>query len=192
MAEVSLIGNIVVIATNQVRIRASSKLHDVIIIAPQVNVEDGTAGSFQVFASNQINVGKRANLTYPSVLAVKAKPNNEEIQQSFEPNIHLAEGAELRGFIIHIGNDEVNPYKPNIKINDRASVYGEVYCTDNVELKGNVYGTLFTANFVSLENGNIYQNHIYNGRIRSELLPKEYAGLNFENSNTNTVAKWLY
>jgi len=68
-----------------------------------------------------------------------------------------------------------------------------VYCTANLELKGWVNGRVHTQAFVALENGRIYQNHLYNGRINGTVLPLSYAGLELEGQNTSKkLMKWLY
>ncbi|MGC1633475.1 MAG: hypothetical protein WA749_15300, partial [Gelidibacter sp.] len=66
-----------------------------------------------------------------------------------------------------------------------------VFCNNNTELRGTVYGTIYTSNFVAQQSGSIYQNHIYNGRILSKELPTEYIGLQLE-STQKGVMKWLY
>lgn len=190
---VTLVGNILVRASQKIVVRASSQLRDVVLIAPDVEIEPMATGVFQVFATTTIKVGKSVKLDYPSVLAIKAESNRTSLQTPSRPNIELGENAQIRGMVVFESNEEeMNLYTPNIKIDKRAFVLGEVYCTHNVELKGSVYGSLITNGFISLEQGNIYQNHIYNGRIESELLPDSYSGLCFESSKINSIAKWVY
>jgi hypothetical protein len=68
-----------------------------------------------------------------------------------------------------------------------------VYCTKNLELNGRVRGNVTTDGFIALENGSIYQNHLYNGIINSKDLAKSYAGLLLASREQNKkVIKWLY
>lgn len=188
----TLKGNIIVQASRRILVKSTSQLNDVLLIAPSIEIENWTKGNFQAVATKTIWVGKGAELSYPSILAVKARVQDSILHQSFEPNIALDSYAQVRGMVLYEDTSEPNRFKPNIRIGEHAKVHGEVYCTKNVELKGSVYGSLTTSGFVALENGNIYQNHIYNGSIRSELLPIEYAGMTYQNREPNQVAKWVY
>ncbi|MEM8927866.1 MAG: hypothetical protein AAGC45_06665 [Bacteroidota bacterium] len=189
---VTLLGNIIVRASRKIRVRNSSRLSDVLLLAPSIEIENWTKGNFQAIATKTIRVGKGAELAYPSVLAVKARTQDSILHESLEPNISLDTYANVRGMVLY--KDERGPerFKPHIKIREFAKVHGEVYCTQNVELRGSVYGSLTTSGFVALENGNIYQNHIYNGHINGGMLPVEYAGVSYNAKGPNQVAKWAY
>ena len=109
-----------------------------------------------------------------------------------KPNIHIDAYAKVRGMVIYQDKNKTKSYKPHIKINEHAKVMGEVYCTQNLELKGSIYGSATTNNFVALENGNIYQNHLYNGKINNSLLPAAYGGISYSTTSSNQIMKWLY
>ena len=188
----TLKGNIMVVASRKILVRATSQLHDVLLLAPSIKIENWVKGNFQAVATKTITVGKGVELDYPSVLAVKANGRDSLLGQSFEPNILLDSYAQVRGIVVYEDDGEYNRSKPHVKLDEHSKVYGEVYSTQNVELKGSVYGSITSAGFVALENGNIYQNHIYNGSINSEILPLEYAGISYQNTTANQVAKWVY
>ena len=192
LGNITLKGNIIVRASHSIRVKASSNLRDILLLAPTIQIEDRTKGSFQAVANTSIRIGKGAELAYPTVLALKTVGHDDARNQSPEPNILLDSNAQVRGIVLYEDTSEPNRFKPHIKIEEHAKVYGEVYSTQNVELIGSIYGSLTTAGFVAVENGNIYQNHIYNGRINSGLLPMEYAGLTYQNTVSNQVAKWVY
>ena len=75
--------------------------------------------------------------------------------------------------VVYLGNDPPNNYKTQIELQETAILIGELYCNQNTELKGTVYGTVFAKNFIANQFGSIYQNHIYNGKINVHQLPKE-------------------
>jgi hypothetical protein len=70
-------------------------------------------------------------------------------------------------------------------------IKGEVYCNTNIELKGTVFGTVYTSNFIAKQSGSVYQNHLYNATIVVDSLSQKYVGLPFSNSKKG-VLKWLY
>ena len=190
--EIILTGNIIVWASHKIEVKASSRLQDVLLLAPNVEIDDWSKGNFQVLASKTIKVGRGAVLEYPSILAVKTYGRDSLFQKSIEPNIYMDSHAQVRGMVLYQDQSDPNRIKPHIKIDENAKVIGEVYSSQNVELKGSVFGSLTTSGFVALENGSIYQNHIYNGQINSEILDRQYAGLVYGNSIPNQVVKWLY
>jgi hypothetical protein len=193
LEEVTLSGNIVVQATHKIVVEASSILHDIILIAPIIEIRNWTKGNFQALAQKTIKVGKGCKLDYPSVLAVNLIRKDSLINQSMEPHIALDSYAELRGFILFKeDHEEPNLYKPHVHIDENAQVHGEVYSSQNLELKGKVHGNVTVGGFVALENGNIYQNHLYNGKINSGTLAEQYAGIAYENQKTDQIIKWLY
>ena len=188
----TLSGNIVVWASNKIVVNATSKLTDVILIAPKIEIAHWTKGCFQALASQSILVGKGCELSYPTALVVNNQQKDSLALQEVKPNIHIDAYAKVRGMVIYQDKNKTKSYKPHIKINEHAKVMGEVYCTQNLELKGSIYGSATTNNFVALENGNIYQNHLYNGKINNSLLPAAYGGISYSTTSSNQIMKWLY
>ena len=195
LREVELTGNIIIQSSSVIKVFPSAKLTDVILIAPKIEILDNVMGNFQGFATKEISVGKNCKLKYPTTLIVYEKKTNVVLNQS-NPNenlyqIRIQSGSEIKGIVGFLSDDEVNNYKPQIIIEENTYITGEVYCSQNIELKGTVEGSVFTKGFVANQFGSIYQNHIYSGKILSTNFPKEYCGLIIEES-TKKVAKWLY
>jgi len=192
---VRLTGNIMVQSKTKISVDASSALKDVVLIAPEIEIQNNVIGNFQAIASKKISVGKSVNLQYPSALVLNEK--NKEIQlepldQDLEQNtMVINDNSTIKGLVMYLGIEKPNNHKAQIELKEQAIVYGEIYNNQNTELKGTVYGTVYTNNFIANQFGSIYQNHIYNGTIIIDELPKEYAGLSFNNSKKE-VLKWLY
>lgn len=188
--DVVLKGNIVVQSETKIVLHPSSKLVDVILIAPQIEIKDNVTSIFQVFATKQITVGENCKLNYPSALVlnnkITAAIDSNYMRESF---IELGTNSILKGAIVFLGNNK--NYKAQIRIKESSTVVGEIYCNKNVELLGAVSGTVITSGFVANQSGSAYQNHIYNGKISIDDLPEEYVGLSFYGSKKG-VAKWLY
>ena len=162
-------------------------------MAPVIEIRDWTKGNFQALAQKTIRVGKGCRLDYPSVLSVNLARKDSLLKQRMEPHISLDSYTELRGFVIFMEDDDApNRYKPHVHIDENAKVHGEVYSSQNLELKGKVYGNATVGGFVAVENGNIYQNHIYNGSINAPSLPAQYAGIAYEDQPIDQIMKWLY
>lgn len=195
---VELTGNIIIYSDSKITVYPSAKLQDVILIAPGIEVKDGVQGNFQAFAEKKIIVGKNCIIKYPSAFlliesntsntqGLALNPDHEDINQ-----IIIDENSDIRGIVAFISKEIIGSsnYKPQIVIEENATIMGEVYCNGNIELKGIVKGSVYANGFIANQFGGIYKNHIYNGQIVSSENPIQYSGLVFNNSK-QTVAKWL-
>jgi hypothetical protein len=116
----------------------------------------------------------------------------DDSKASTEHNrIVINDYSTIKGLVMFRGIEMPNNYKTQISMTEKSIVSGEVYCNQNLELLGTVYGTVYTNNFLANQAGSIYQNHIYNGTILANELPKEFSGLAFRDSKKK-VLKWLY
>lgn len=195
LRSIALQGNIIIRSDKIIQVDASSKLEDVILIAPEIQILDNIVGNFQCFASKKINIGKNCKLNYPSSFVLISKDTTNNTSEKKEENsIFIAENTDLKGSILFYKEEEYkNPnFNPQIIISKNTTITGEVYCNKSTELLGSVFGSVYTQNFITKQNGSIYVNHILNGIINSEKLPKPYCGLPIENIRNHRVAKWLY
>ncbi len=189
---VELVGNIIIHSEVKIKVYPSAKLKDVILIAPQIEILESVSGNFQGLASKKIIVNEGCNLKYPTALLLleKKQPtmqnNNKEINQ-----IIINKNTNVKGIIAFITEDKTDTYKPQIVLEENTIITGEVYCNQNIELKGTVKGSVYTKGFITNQFGSVYKNHIYNGKIVSKDLPSQYCGLSLKNSQQK-VAKWLY
>lgn len=193
LAEHELIGNIIICSDRKITVSQMAKLKDVILIAPDIEIKDHVQGQFQAIASAHIQVGKSVNLSYPSALVLieKQPPGLQATTQDVSHFIRMDTKSNISGQVVFIGQDPNNTHKAQIYIAKDASITGELYCNQNTELLGAVYGSVFTSYFVAKQTGSVYQNHIYNGTISITDLPENYVGLLFNNSKKG-IAQWLY
>jgi len=187
---VELTGNIILNSRTKIRVHSSAMLADVILTAPEIEILDEVKGNFQAVATKQIKVGKKCNLNYPTGLVLLEEKKNTSESTKELKQIRLNKNTTLKGIIVFISDDRKDNYNSQIIIEENATIYGEVYCNQNIELKGTVNGTVYTKGFVANQFGSVYKNHIYNGKILSSKLPEQYCGLQFKNAKLKT-AKWL-
>jgi cytoskeletal protein CcmA (bactofilin family) len=200
LENIRLTGNIVIVADEVIKIHSSARLQDVILLAPKIEIGDGVVGNFQAIATKGIEVGQKCNLFYPSVLAVNFSHNGMNLSRNTGadvmnrlPKVFIGKNSEIRGFIMALEENEERQYTPQIKIETNALIQGEIYVTKNLELKGTVQGMVTTDGFIALENGNIYQNHLYNGVINSTQLSPAYVGIPLTDRVQNKkLMQWLY
>lgn len=200
LENISLTGNIVIVADEVIKIHSTARLQDLILLAPKIEIGDGVVGNFQAIATEGIEVGQKCNLFYPSVLSVNStnikmhlSSNTGADVMNRPPKVFVGKNSEIRGFIMALEENEERQYTPQIKIETNALIQGEIYATKNLELKGTVQGMVTTDGFIALENGNIYQNHLYNGVINSTQLSATYVGIPLADRVQNKkLMQWLY
>ena len=164
-------------------------MKDVIILAPNVIIEDGVKGTFQVIATNNIHVGKNVRLDYPSCVLVV----NKNIVIEKENRLFIDEGSTVKGVVGFLNKENVlrDNFLTQVYISKSSLVYGEVYCEGNLELQGKVIGTVFSNQFVVNAAGTIFINHLLDARINSLEFPDFYGGI-LLNNQSKSIVKWLY
>lgn len=187
---VSLKGNIVISSETAITIHPTTVLEHVIIMAPEINIQANTNGSFQALATQKIKVGKGCKLEYPSALVVLQK-DLQNMDKQKEPSLEIFEKSSIDGVVLYQTDTNGFNYYTQLFIASNSVIKGEVYCEKNLELKGTVKGTVYTGNFIAREYGGVYVNHLYNGVINSQELPNQFAGL-FVNTTKMAIAKWVY
>jgi cytoskeletal protein CcmA (bactofilin family) len=187
-------GNIIIKSDTLIRVKSTALLKDIILVAPNVEIEDGVAGNFQVIASKRITVGKNCQLNYPSALVLNQdnKENSNLITGNiFENKIFIDKGTLIRGSVLYFQTKELPDFQTQIILENEARIKGQVYCNGNFELRGTVSGSVYTKQFVANQAGSIFVNHIYNGVIENENIPDVFGGIIFENQ-PKIIMKWLY
>lgn len=194
LTNTELSGHIKVISTSKISVDASSKLNDIILIAPIINIKAGTKGCFQAFAQTNLTIGKGSQLDYPSVVMLKEKvvtSDSLSTHQESNAKLQIKANSNIKGIVAFIRDAKPNNFNPQLIVESGTTINGEVYCNQNIELQGDVLGTVYASNFIVNQAGSIYQNHIYNASITVNDLPVEYSGLLFKNSK-KSITKWLY
>jgi hypothetical protein len=182
-----IVGNYIIKSDNTITIKATSKLKDIIIIAPKIIVEDGVIGNFQAIAFNGIQVGKNVKLSYPSALVI-----HEQNVLSDDSMLFIDSSSVIKGVLMFVSKkDLLNSFATHIKVSEETKIVGEIYCEGNLELNGSVWGSVYTHQFLTNTAGTIFVNHLYNAEISSDEFPCFYSGILFENQTKN-IMKWLY
>lgn len=187
-------GNIIIKSDTIIRVKKTALLKDLILIAPIIEIEDGTKGNFQAIASKKITVGKGCKLDYPSALVLYQDNKNNPYVQSiiqFDNQIFIDAATVIKGSVCYFQTKEPTDFQTQIVLEKDARIKGQVYCTGNFELRGTVSGTVSTRQFIANQSGSIFVNHIYNGVIENENIPSIYGGIVME-ATPKTVLKWLY
>ncbi|WBX75090.1 hypothetical protein PG911_10515 [Tenacibaculum ovolyticum] len=168
----SLSGNYILESQQEIFIKKNNKLNDVIIKSPIVRIEEGFKGVIQVLATKKVVIEKNVILKYPSVIYVSGKKNEVEIK--------VGENSEIIGLVVAISNN----YKENkVLISKNSIIAGSLYCSGEVEFKGEMYGTIYAHEFYLNTGESEYQNALLNFNLY--LLPEFFQKISIIDSGDN-------
>lgn len=189
LSNVSVTGHISIQSQTKIIVDVSAKLTNVILVAPIIEIRQHVKGTFQAFATERISVSEHVALEYPSALVLQGDYVKDE--SSNAKMIYVADNSVIKGNVLVLGKTLPNNYEAQVKIMPNAVIKGTIFCEQNLELRGTVYGTVYNNNFIIKEAGSIYQNHLYNAKINSSELESEFVSIPMEQSKRG-IAKWLY
>ncbi|MEP0262325.1 hypothetical protein [Dokdonia sp.] len=188
----SIENNIIIKSDSLIRISAFAKAKNVILVAPHIIIEDNATGSFQAFASKSIRVGENTKLSYPSVLLLQEKKKSLlTSKKEIIEGITLDKESTIQGSVIHLGSSERNDSRSMITISETATIEGEIYSDQIVQVSGIVKGSIFTHQFATKTRGSVYKNHLFNAVIDTRKLSESFCGLITTETQTNLV-QWVY
>ena len=162
----NLRGNLVVHSFDQIRVRALANLENIILIAPRIIIEKGFSGTLQAFASEEIFCEEEVNLLYPSALVMLRTERTEA-----QGRIFMDKGSRVIGGVLLYDADPYFRNPLNLELNE-AMVGGVVYNTGESEIRGEVYGSLFTQKLLLHAGGGSYDNYLLDATISSVQVPE--------------------
>jgi cytoskeletal protein CcmA (bactofilin family) len=184
-------GNIIIVSDKTVVIDSDTRLFDVVIAAPRIIAEENFNGTCQIIASEKIEIKKNCIFNYPSSLSLCYRGSNKDSV----PDIHIEEGATIKGVVISTSTSEAGTLAAQSKIiiEKGAQVSGQVYASANVDLKGSIYGSLICHNIILSTPSAVYENHLLNATVDVSKLSRYFTGINIDDIYASKkIIKWLY
>ncbi len=182
-------GNITVISKKSIKVSATANLQDIILYAPQIEIEENFTGNIQAFATDTIILSKKCKLIYPSVIGLIC---NSKLPGN--PLLIVKEDAEITGTVF-AAQEDLSDLGKQVKviIEKSAKVTGQVYTNGLLDLKGIVYGNIMCNRFILSTPSSMYENHLLNATIDNSKLSVHYVGIQLtEKIAAKKIAKWLY
>lgn len=166
-----LSGNIIVRSLTQITVSSGCRLHHVILIAPTIVIERDFTGDFQAFAKREISVGENANLLFPSSLVLVEDTTYSKKSSCF---IYIKSDATVRGTMCFMSSSMFSSAS-RVVIDKDATVYGLVYSNSKTEVKGRVFGSVYTNSFYLQTPSSITENLLHNAEINVRQLPRQFS-----------------
>ena len=186
LSEITLIGNIMVMSSTSIFVSKSTRLKDVIIAAPLIEIEAGFAGTLQAFSSEELIVGENVELFYPTVLGMVA---NQSVIGG-KAQLIIEQGARIKGVVFAASQ---STQVVAVKVERGAKITGQVYSQDGMQLRGEVIGSVICDKFILKTASAYYENHLLDGRIDITQLAPQFAGIGMLGISENkSIAKWVH
>ncbi len=160
-----------------VEIEAGARLHDIIVVADNITVEDGFIGSVQLFARDSVTVGKNVIMELPS--GIYSGKYAE-----------LGENSEIDGYMIVDYKGEEDIMKPNCRKTSSSKLRGLFYCSGVAELQGEIAGCAVMYKSVYYSKRGYYSDFLYD--ITIEENPEAVYPFWLNTPQERRVAKWVY
>ncbi len=169
LENINVSGNMIFSSSDSIFVGKSSKLDNILLIAPVIRIEKGFSGSLQLYATERVEIEEQVDLHFPS--SVFLQDRDDARRRVFEAAVNIAGKARVNGSILITSTspDYRNPVK--IRIDEDAVVAGMVYNEGETQLNGSVLGTLYTKRFFLKTKSSSYVNHIIDGTIDRTILP---------------------
>lgn len=186
LSGVTFSGNIIIWSTQPINLTESTRLTDVILFAPSIIINDHFSGSFQAYALQYILVGSNCNLAFPTILNVIQSERKYNPSDSLK--ITIGRNTRVDGGIF-IKSSGLTSY---LKVSPKSRIFGQVYIPGNIELLGEVTGSVYCKSFYLQTSRARYENHLLNCRIDRVRLSPYFAGIDlFRNNPYKSIIEWL-
>lgn len=180
----SVQGQVIVHSAFRIRVTAHAVLNGVILIAPDIDIDNGFHGTVQCFAERTITVGAESELRYPSALVLLGGERDSTIV--------VKRDARVSGVVIIPGYDQTIGSGGVFRVEEKAFFHGMAYINGATDIQGTVWGHIMTRTTQARVKESVYGNTILdgevNGRNRSDYMP---ATLLWGNTNQRVITQWL-
>ncbi|MDR1729760.1 MAG: hypothetical protein LBR52_03765 [Prevotellaceae bacterium] len=181
-------GKIIVLSEEKIRIGNYTDLSDIICVAPFISTEKDFTGKLQLFAGDSIHVGDNCLLKYPSVAGITASNAGTGSMK-----ITIGEKTALNGLTFLYQKTAGSDKQPLLRLEKESVVKGQAYSNGYTEIKGNIYGALYTSRFFLSTPSAIYENTLMDVDIDIFKLSQHYVGADLINEKTTGgIIKWVY
>ncbi len=175
-------GNIIITGT-KLRISNTSSIHQCIIKADSILIENDFKGEVQLIADKYVEIGESSVLMPPSIIYLKNSKNNEQIK--------------MKSNTMFIGEIIIPNYSDNrhvlLAIENGVQLIGQIYCNGYSSFEGTLFGSYYCGGFLKKTKTGMYENYLIDVCINSKRLPEDYCGVSLiEKSYAKVCAEEIY
>lgn len=180
----TLTGNLVIHSGVSIHITSAARLNNVIVMAPEIILDENVEASVQCMATKIIRVGRNSRLLYPSSLVLDGGENDSTIV--------MEQGATLQGIVLIPGSDRIVGSKASFRLEKGAVLHGMAYVNGAADISGSIFGHITAKRFQTTLDKVVYGNHLLDAVIdadkRSIYMPGTFV---WGDSSHLIIAKWI-
>jgi hypothetical protein len=173
LQNISLSGNIIVVATDTITIVPSAHLQDILIFANTIIVANDVKGAFQLFARSNISIGDNCIMQYPSFAVCFSKQSSAKITIGINSTV-------MGGILIDSATD--NPISNRLEMKEGNKLIGTVYINGEVGYAGKIDGSLYCSKFYLETPRAYYENFLKDAVIDSQSTPAKFGSFAINDS----------
>jgi hypothetical protein len=181
-------GQVCIISRKSIRIEKNASIHNVLLIAPKIEIADEVEGDFQAFARDSLVTGEKVELHYPTVLGIIGTDKSPDFS-----SLIVKEKSKIFGQLFACTT--ANDFRKHVIISTgkESVVYGEIYSSDLVDHKGTVIGNVTCTKFELKTPSAEYENHLMNSVIDRLKRSPDFvsSALTRKKTDNKTVVQWL-
>jgi hypothetical protein len=182
--EDTLAGQVIIHSAMRIRITARAVLSDVIVMAPEIDIEKGFRGAVQCFATRSISVGEECVLQYPSALVLMG--------QEQDSLIAIGSKARVNGVVVIRGIDQTVSSRATFALGRDAVFQGMAYVNAAADIQGTLRGHIMAHTFQAKLKSAVYGGHMLDGVIDADHKPPGLPATDlWGGKKEKTIAKWL-
>ncbi|HET6990661.1 MAG TPA: hypothetical protein VFJ43_05020, partial [Bacteroidia bacterium] len=184
----SISGQVCIISHQSIRVGKNSSIHNALLIAPSIEIENEVSGDFQAFARDSLIVGEKVLLHYPTVLGIIATEKSPDFTSLF-----IGEKSKIFGELFACTT--ANDFRKHVVIttSKESIIYGGIYSSDLMDHKGTVIGDIICAKFELSTPSAEYENCLMNAIIDRPKRSADYvsSALTRKQTDHKAVIQWL-
>lgn len=191
LSAVNLSGHIMVVSDTAITITSDSLLENIVLIAPNIHIDNNFKGQVQAFARDSLVVGSNCTFAFPSVLGLVNVPPESSLD-AFQPQIRIDSATELAGVVFSYCPRDDGEILASISLGTKSTVHGQLYADGVLELKGSVHGTTACRRFSLKTPSSLYDNFVLDGVMDlNQLSPHYISSPLLSKGRAGQVVLWL-
>lgn len=177
--ESTIRGKVIVRSLKKITVSSAADLEDVILVAPEIEIEQGFKGKVQAFATDTLRVQDEVQLLFPSVVGLLGNSN------SF---MEIGDDSLIEGGVFSVSYNTPGI----IKMNQRATLFGQLYTSGVLEFYGNVYGSVMCQKFLVRLGMGTFENHLVDVLLDSKFIKDDgFTGTHLLRTTRKGIVKWM-
>lgn len=166
-------GNSIVWSSDTIFIENNSFIENAILYADAIVVRSNFEGATQLYAKDGVDIEDNVLLKHPSFIGLLAEQE--------ESKIVIGDSSSIYGGVFATNRDSVDIYT-HIDVKSDATIFGNVYGSNQITLTGAVKGELIGENLIYRSGWSFYESFIVNGSVDETAIPTNFATFDIGNN----------